>query len=119
MARGLWGKIEWVRGQPEHIRMRYALGCLAVSMAFIIGIWLLSLQESFQSVSRDIPAADEKGAALLPPGKTPSLNDLLKQAEPLRADGQDEKTGQQYFQEQFPTRTEPADEGAPEAQSTP
>ncbi len=106
MARGLWEKIEWIRKQPEHIRMRYVFGCLLVSMAFIFGIWLLSLKESFQSISRDVPAAAEKGKELLPSGQTPSLSDLLEQAAPLRVDGQKEKTGQEYFNEQFRSQTE-------------
>lgn len=106
MARSLWEKIEWIREQPEHIRMRYVFGCLLVSMAFILGIWLLSLKESFRSIGKDVPAAVEQGRGLLPGGETPSLSNLLEQAAPLRADGQDEKTGQQYFEEQFRTQTE-------------
>lgn len=106
MARSLWEKIEWIREQPEHIRMRYVFGCLLVSMAFIVGIWLLSLKESFRSIGRDVPAAVEQGKELLPGGETPSLNDLLEQAAPLRTDGQDEKTGQEYFEEQFRTQAE-------------
>ena len=101
MARGIWEKIEWIREQPEHIRMRYVFGCLAVSMAFIAGIWLLSLKESFRSISHDVPSAVEKGKGLLPGGQAPSLSDLMEQSAPLRVDGQDEKTGQQYFEEQF------------------
>ena len=106
MARGIWEKIEWIREQPESIRMRYVLGCLLVSMTFILGIWLLSLKESFQNISRDVPAAAERGKELLPSGDVPSLGNLLEQSAPLRADGQSEKTGQQYFEEQFGTQTE-------------
>ncbi|OGI14870.1 MAG: hypothetical protein A3E38_02275 [Candidatus Moranbacteria bacterium RIFCSPHIGHO2_12_FULL_54_9] len=105
MAKSLWEKIEWVREQPESIRMRYVLGCLLVSMAFILGIWLLSLKESFRSIGQDVPAAVDKSRELLPSGGTPSLNDLLEQAAPLRADGQKEKSGQDYFNEQFQGRT--------------
>lgn len=114
MARGLWEKIEWIRKQPEHIRMRYVFGCLAVSMAFIVGIWLLSLKESFRSISKDVPAAVEQSKELLPDGGTPSLSDLLEQAAPLRVDGQNEKTGQEYFEEQF--RTQMEDTGSDTAQ---
>lgn len=101
MARGMWGKIEWIREQPEHIRMRYVAGCLLVSMTFILGIWLLSLKESFQHTLRDVPAGLEKGKELLPDGTMPSLSNLLEQAKPLEGGGLDEKTGQQYFEEQF------------------
>ena len=116
MARGLWEKIEWIREQPEHIRKRYVLACLVVSMAFILGIWLLSLQAGFRSIGQDIPAAAEKGKELLPGGQVPSLGNLLEQAQPLRADGQDAKTGEQYFDEQFQTGTRDTGEGVPSKQ---
>ena len=111
MARGLWEKIEWIREQPEHIRKRYVIACLAISMAFILGIWLLSLQAGFRSIGQDIPAAAEQGGGLLPDGQIPSLGDLLEQSEPLRVDGQDTKTGEQYFNEQFQAGAQDAGEG--------
>ncbi|MDP3957294.1 MAG: hypothetical protein Q8Q10_02225 [bacterium] len=119
MARGIWEKIEWVREQPEHIRMRYVLGSLFVSMAFILGIWFLSLMESFQSIGQDVPAAALKGKGLLPQEGAPSLSGLLEQAAPLRVDGQAEKTGQEYFNEQFQSGTQSAGEGVPNNQPTP
>jgi hypothetical protein len=115
MRYSVWEKIEWVREQPEHIRMRYVTGCLAVSMVFIIGIWFLSLKESFQNVSRDIPNVAEKSKELLPSGEMPSLGNLLEQAKPLRVDKQDEKTGQAYFEEQFRSQQNPnSEDTAPE-----
>ena len=104
MARGLWEKLEHIREQPEHIRMRYVLGCLFVSMTFILGIWLLSLKESFKSITHDVPAATEKGKELLPADGTTSLNDLLKGAVPMRIDDQAQQTGKEYFEEQFRTQ---------------
>jgi hypothetical protein len=100
MARGLWGKIEAIREQPEHIRMRYVIGCLAVSMFFIVGIWLLSLGESFQSIGSDVPAAAQRGKDLLPKDQ-PSLGDLIQSAKPLQADSQSGQTNADYFNEQF------------------
>ena len=111
MARGLWGKIEWIREQPEHIRKRYALLCLAVSMVFILGVWLLSLKSSFRNIGQDIPAAAEKGRELLPDGQVPSLGNLLEQGKSLDAGGQGEKTGQEYFNEQFQTGAQDTGEG--------
>lgn len=101
MAFGIWEKIEWIREQPERVRMRYVAGCLLVSMTFILGIWLFSLQANFKSISRDIPTGIEKGRELLPDGNVPSLSGLVEQAKPLEAQKRDEKTGQQYFEEQF------------------
>ena len=105
MARGLWEKIEFIRSQPEHIRMRYVVGCLFVSMSFIVGIWLLSLGENFQSIKNDIPKASETGKQLLPREQVPSLNDLLQSATPLEVNSQSEKANTDYFNEQFQKST--------------
>ena len=119
MAFNIWEKIEEVRRQPEPVRMRYALICIAVSMLFVIGIWMLSVNESFHSVSRDVPQAIEKGKQLAP-GATPapSLSDMLKQASPLRVDSSEETTGDQFFQDQMKARGDTSlQEGIPAAQS--
>ena len=104
MARSLWEKIESIREQPEHIRMRYVVGCLVVSMLFIFGIWLLSVGESFQNISKGIPETASKGEALVPKDQVPSLNDLLEQATPLRVDNQNGQTNTNYFDEQGKSR---------------
>jgi hypothetical protein len=99
----IWGKIKWVRQQPEHIRMRYVFGCLIVSMAFVIGIWLLSLKESFGNISRDVSTSAEKSQEQFPDMKIPALDSLLEKNAPLGANTNEEerKTGQEYFEEQF------------------
>ena len=104
MKINIWEKIEWVRQQPEHIRMRYVFGCLIVSMSFVIGIWLLSLKESFGNISRDVSNTAEKSKEQLPDVKIPALDSLLEKNAPLGANtnkGEEEKTGQEYFEEQF------------------
>ena len=40
-------KIEQIRRQPEHVRMRWVIGSVAVSMFFVFVIWLFSLQLMF------------------------------------------------------------------------
>lgn len=95
-------KIEKIRREPEHIRKRYVIICLSLTMVFIVGIWFLSLRESFHNVARDLPEATEEGQSFFPTGEgTPSLNTLLEQASPLRVEGEDDKTGQEFFQEQM------------------
>ena len=101
MARSLWEKIDSIRQQPEHIRMRYVLGCLFVSMLFILGIWLLSVGESFRSISEETPSAALSGKALLPKDPVPSLSDLLEKATPLRVENQSAEGNTDYFDEQF------------------
>jgi len=53
-------KIEEIRRKPEHIRMRYVWGAVAIAMFFIIIIWLFSLQETFKStVPEESPSGTE------------------------------------------------------------
>ena len=75
MLERVWKKVEHVRAQPEHVRLRYVLVCLAVSMVFILGIWFLSLKESVMNASRDLPKPSD--AKLFPEGR-PSLKDLIE-----------------------------------------
>ena len=39
----IYDKIEQIRQKPEHIRVRYVWICVAISMVFVLGIWVLSL----------------------------------------------------------------------------
>ena len=111
MALDLWGKVEHIRKQPEDVRMRYVFGCLVVSMAFILGIWVLSVKESFQTTAEELPQAADRGKEILPQGDKQSLSDLLKQATPLQVEGES-KTGQQFFEEQVQARNESQENSA-------
>lgn len=76
-------KIQEIRQKPEHIRLRYIWGLVAVSMFFIIIIWIFSLEESLKKTQPD-------EASNLPDLKqsleemqsikdiAPSINDVLK-----------------------------------------
>ena|SRR3989344_19007 len=97
MLERVWKKVEHVRAQPEHVRLRYVLVCLAVSMVFILGIWFLSLKESVMNASRDLPKPSD--AKLFPEG-TPSLKDLLESNAPLQVENTDLMTGAEYFSEE-------------------
>jgi hypothetical protein len=44
-------KIEEIRKKPEHIRMRYVWLAVAVSMFFILVIWVFSLEEGFGKIN--------------------------------------------------------------------
>ena len=104
MGLGIWEKIENVRRQPEHIRMRYVWGSLIVSMLFIVSIWLLSLHESFSSLSKDTPTAIEQGKeALKGNGQPePSLSDLMEKNAALQVEpGGTDTAGEDFFQGQF------------------
>lgn len=46
-------KIEEIRQKPEHVRLRYIWGLVAISMLFVITIWILSVKESAKSLNSD------------------------------------------------------------------
>jgi hypothetical protein len=41
-------KIEIVRQEPEHVRIKYVWGAVALSMIFILGIWIFSMSTFFK-----------------------------------------------------------------------
>lgn len=46
-------KVEDIRKQPEHIRVRYVWGAVAITMFFVIFIWLLSMKTNFTQLNND------------------------------------------------------------------
>jgi hypothetical protein len=46
-------KIYEIRRQPEHIRLRYVWGAVALSMIFVIFIWIMSVKINFLKVQSD------------------------------------------------------------------
>jgi len=50
--KSLQEKIEEIRRKPEHIRLRYAIVCVAAAMVLIIAVWLLSVKQHFSGMSR-------------------------------------------------------------------
>jgi len=41
-------KIEEIRSKPEHQRLKYVWGAVAISMFFVVAIWILSVKISLQ-----------------------------------------------------------------------
>ncbi|HCJ45468.1 MAG: hypothetical protein GW815_03070 [Candidatus Moranbacteria bacterium] len=101
MGKSLWERIEAIREEPEHIRLRYVFGCLTFSMIFIIGIWMLSLEESFRNIKGTLPETIKTGKDLFPKEETPSLSDLLQKATPLHPDESKPLEGKDYFDAQM------------------
>jgi hypothetical protein len=44
-------KLDEIRQKPEHIRIRYVWGAVAVSMVVIFTVWIFSLKASFRSAT--------------------------------------------------------------------
>ncbi len=79
-------KIQFIREQPESVRMRYLFICLFASMFFILVIWLFSLKESVSEIT--------KTKIVLPENKSTesqSLESLLNKDLPLRIQNQNKE----------------------------
>jgi len=46
-------KVDDIREQPEHVRMRYVWLAVSIAMFLIIFIWLVSLRTSFLQIHND------------------------------------------------------------------
>ncbi len=64
-------KIEAIRREPEHIRMRYVMLSVLVSMVFVVLLWVFSVYEGFRSAA-DQPA----GIPGMDFPKAPSIEDI-------------------------------------------
>lgn len=42
-------KIEEIRREPEHVRLRYVWGAVAVVMVFLFLFWIMTLRDGFRS----------------------------------------------------------------------
>ncbi|PIP26916.1 MAG: hypothetical protein COX30_04685 [Candidatus Moranbacteria bacterium CG23_combo_of_CG06-09_8_20_14_all_39_10] len=56
---GLMEKIEEIRRKPEHIRMRFVWLCVAVSMLFILTIWVFSFQAGDKTETSSLIPTEE------------------------------------------------------------
>ncbi len=75
-------KIEAIRRQPEHIRMRYVLGSVFISMLLISILWIFSVTTSFQRQVTVDPTtetqAPPKNSNATETKEAPSLNEWIK-----------------------------------------
>jgi len=99
-------KIEEIRQKPERIRLHYIWGLVAISMFFIIIIWVLSIKESAKSLHPDNNAIlPDIGKSLEEIGSiknsAPSIDDLMKNAQ--NSINADEESSQNQEDLQSPT----------------
>lgn len=81
-------KIGQIRRAPEHIRLNYVWGSVAISMLFILAIWIFSLGSLFQEEkgsNKGQPIVTEDIAEQLKNIKeqASSIKDIPKQERPL------------------------------------
>lgn len=96
--------IESVRQKPEHIRVRYVIGCVAASMVLVIGVWLLSVSEGFKNVAQDAETSEFQ--QILPRPSDFSLDALIEGKQSLGTE-EPPVSGESYFQDQYQGKTEP------------
>lgn len=86
--RSLWDTIDEIREKPEDIRRRYMFGYVSVTMLLIVGIWLISVQESFRSMAdtESLDVVKDRATQSLPGSLgTQSLSELFEKGEKLDA----------------------------------
>lgn len=103
--RSVWDMIDEVREQPEAVRRRYMYGCVATTMVFVLGIWLLSVSESFRSVAVEAPELREQAAQVLPKPDTSTLSGLIEQGKTLQVDDKGAKA-EDFFETELRATSE-------------
>jgi hypothetical protein len=97
-------KIARIRRQPEHVRLRYVWGCVAVSMFIVLAIWIFSISAMFRA-QKNTPT-QEGGASDIAKQlqdlkqQAPSLGDFT--AEPLTVNGEGVAGGSGSADFQYP-----------------
>ncbi len=46
-------KLEEIRGEPEHVRLRYVWGLVAVVMVLVFSFWVMTLRDNLRSSDTD------------------------------------------------------------------
>ena len=54
----IFNKIDEIRRQPDHIRLRWAWGLTAVGMFFIVIIWMISFSAQISSLKSEEKTVD-------------------------------------------------------------
>lgn len=104
MAERLIRKIEEIRALPEHLRLRYVIGLVAICMIFIIGIWILTLREGFLGSVSEVNTSTEQAKEGISTVResfpnTDSLRTLKEQSEALKVNSGTESAEQFINQE--------------------
>lgn len=95
-----------VQEKPEHIRVRYVMGCVAFVMLLVLGIWSLSVSENFRAISSEAGTVVTESKGLLPSASKFSLDELLSGEKSLE-ERKREVSGELFFQQELNTREKP------------
>jgi hypothetical protein len=73
-------KIEEIRQQPEPVRLRYVVICVAISMSAILILWVFSLRTSFRQIEeKPLEKSFESLTESVTPQEAPSLEEWIQQ----------------------------------------
>lgn len=78
-------KLDEIRNKPEHIRVRYVWGIVAICMFFILVLWIFSVKDIFNNMNSQ---SESSGSCLTDIKKgfeeqgreTPSIKEIMNQA---------------------------------------
>ncbi|TAK96682.1 hypothetical protein EPO05_01225 [Patescibacteria group bacterium] len=122
-------RIEKVRQEPEHVRVRYVWGSVVASMVVVLLIWVVSLKANMAKIKIEVPASNglsQEWDQLK--GQSQSIRSLME-TEPMSDDsiGQDSSGNLDYNlvpdenSAPLPTATpsQPAATSSPDLKTTP
>ena len=66
-------KVHDIRQEPLHIRIRYVWGAVAITMFFVLFIWILSMKMNFLNINTDTQTQE-------------SMDDLQEKIDTIRGD---------------------------------
>lgn len=107
MTERILEKIERIRTLPEHIRLRYTIGAVAICMVFIIGIWLLTLKQGFLEISPEVSQGKDQAEETLSNvsnsfPNTDSLRDLKERSETLKVENKN--NAEEFLNQELETK---------------
>lgn len=98
--------IEYVQQKPESVRIRYVVGCVAVVMLLVIGVWSLSVSDSFRSLSQGAGTLTEGAKGVIPKATDFSLDTVLSGGKSFE-ERKREVSGEAFFQKQLEDKKTP------------
>lgn len=101
--RSLWDVIDEIREKPEDTRRRYMFAYVSVTMLVVIGIWLVTVQESLHSVAtvRSVENLKDQAGQALPGLGMRSLSELLEKGERLDLGGGAPAPAEDFFESEM------------------
>jgi hypothetical protein len=79
LSKQISDKIAQIRLEPEHVRLRWVWGAVAVSMFFVLAIWIFSIGSLFKGEKNSTDSKSSDASDI-----TEKLRDLKQQAPSIK-----------------------------------